>query len=59
MSGKVWTPMEVKALRKRLGLSQVKFAAALGVSFCSVNRWENDKTEPMRWAKRLLDELDK
>ncbi len=37
----------VKETRKRLGLTQLQFAQALGVSFQSVNRWERGKTKPL------------
>ncbi|MBM3313795.1 helix-turn-helix domain-containing protein, partial [candidate division WOR-3 bacterium] len=41
-------------LRKRLGLTQVAFAELLGVSFVTVNRWENGKSEP---SDRLWEEI--
>lgn len=34
------TPLEVKALRRRLGWTQRQLAAALGVTVTSVARWE-------------------
>lgn len=36
----------VKSIRSQLGMSQQAFAAALGVSFATVNRWENGKARP-------------
>ncbi|MCC6362980.1 MAG: DUF3883 domain-containing protein [Bryobacterales bacterium] len=42
------TPEQIKAARIQLGMSQQAFAAALGVSFATVNRWENDKAKPQR-----------
>ena len=39
-------PEQIKRLRTRLQLSQQAFAAALGVSFATVNRWENGKAKP-------------
>jgi putative transcriptional regulator len=48
-------PEMVKALRKQLGLSQEDLAHALGVSFATVNRWENGKTSPSRLALRQLE----
>jgi len=44
---------QIKQLRQRLGMSQVKFAEFLGVSFASVNRWENRQTRPsnLAWIK--------
>jgi DNA-binding transcriptional regulator YiaG len=41
------TALLVRETRKRLGLTQVQFAQTLGVSFQSVNRWENCKTKPL------------
>lgn len=36
----------LRSLRSRLGLTQVELADLLGVSFVTVNRWENRKTRP-------------
>jgi putative transcriptional regulator len=44
----------VRELRFRLGLTQEQFAAELGVTFVSVNRWENSKTQPSPMAMRLM-----
>ena len=35
----------VKQYRARLGLTQVELSARLGVSFATVNRWENGPDE--------------
>lgn len=40
------TPGQILAKRKGLGLSQVKFAAALGVSVKKVSAWEHGKAVP-------------
>ncbi|MGO9531072.1 MAG: helix-turn-helix domain-containing protein [Syntrophobacteraceae bacterium] len=40
----------VKRVRSQLGLSQEDFAHALGVSFATINRWENGKTSPSKLA---------
>ncbi len=48
---------EVKALRCRLKLTQTEFARTLGVSFATVNRWENGKTRPSKLARRQFNEL--
>ena len=37
---------QILSKRKRLGLSQVKFAAALGVSVKKVSAWEHGKALP-------------
>ncbi|MBF0342295.1 MAG: helix-turn-helix transcriptional regulator [Magnetococcales bacterium] len=45
----------VKAVRHQLKISQEDLANALGVSFATVNRWENAKTTPSRLARRQFD----
>jgi DNA-binding XRE family transcriptional regulator len=44
-------------LRAKLNLSQEKLAKLLGVSFMSVNRWENDKYAPTKLVKVKLLQL--
>ena len=44
----------VKATRKALGLSQEGLAAALNVSFSTVNRWENGRAVPSDMAQAAL-----
>src|SRR5499426_4069177 len=51
------TPKEIKALRERLQLTQEVFASILGVSFATVNRWENGKTMPTGDYARVLQTL--
>jgi len=45
-------PELVKEVRRQLGLTQGELAHALGVSFATVNRWENGKTKPSKLAQR-------
>ncbi len=40
----------VKEARHQLGLSQEELAHELGVSFATINRWENAKTVPFKLA---------
>ncbi len=47
----------VRETRQRLELSQAKFAAKLGVSFQSVNRWENGRTKPLPVALKQIEHL--
>lgn len=47
----------VKSLRDQLGLSQEKFAAKLGVTFSSVNRWENGHRKPSPLAMKQIEIL--
>lgn len=44
---------KIKRMRAKLGLTQVQLAERLGVSFASVNRWENGQSNPSRlsWAQ--------
>jgi DNA-binding transcriptional regulator YiaG len=45
----------IRALRDRLGLSQEKLAAKLGVSFQTVNRWECGRVNPSPMALKLIE----
>lgn len=49
----------IKILREKMILSQTEFAALLGVSYNSVNRWENGVFEPTIEIKRKLVEMFK
>ena len=44
-------------LRLKLGVSQEELAHLLGVSFSSVNRWENGRNQPTKIAKLKLKKL--
>ena len=48
-------PALVKEVRRQLSLSQEDLARELGVSFATVNRWENEQSKPSRLAKAQLD----
>ena len=50
-------PKIIIKLRIKMNISQEELAHNLGVSFQSVNRWENGKYEPTKLAKAKLDEL--
>ena len=43
-----------KELRRSLIITQTELAGILGVSFASVNRWENGRYEPTTKIKRKL-----
>ena len=45
----------VKRVRKILQLSQEDLAYAVGVSFATINRWENGKNAPSKLAKRQFN----
>jgi len=44
----------VKHLRQSLGISQEELAHALNVSYVTINRWENGKTEPNKMTKMVF-----
>ena len=46
-------------LRLKLNVSQEELAKLLGVSFSSVNRWENGRHEPTKIAKAKLKKMFK
>ncbi len=52
-------PETVKEVRRQVGLSQEELARALGVSFATVNRWENGKTVPSKLAQRQFEQFCK
>ncbi|MBI3302780.1 MAG: helix-turn-helix domain-containing protein [Deltaproteobacteria bacterium] len=51
------TPKAIRELREHLQLTQEVFARILGVSFATVNRWENGKTMPTGDYARVLQTL--
>jgi len=55
-------PALVRELRRRLGVTQEQFAQKVGVTYSTVNHWENGKRIPLPFlVKRLLEmkqELD-
>ena len=48
-------PSMVKEVRKQLALSQEDLARELGVSYATVNRWENGQSKPSKLARAQLD----
>lgn len=47
----------VRSVRERFQLTQERFAAKLGVTFSSVNRWENGRAKPSPLAMKQLKNL--
>ncbi|MFH1941749.1 MAG: helix-turn-helix domain-containing protein [bacterium] len=45
---------QVKEIRLSLELTQEEFAHRLGVTLCTVSRWETGKTTPSRLAKKQI-----
>ena len=50
---------KVKYVRTKLKLSQEDVARELGVSFATINRWENGSYNPSRLAKKAFDDFCK
>ena len=48
---------KVKQVRTTLKLSQEDFAHELGVSFATINRWENGNYNPSRLAKKAFEDF--
>ena len=48
---------ELKKLRQQQGWSQEDLARKIGVSFATVNRWENGKTKPSRLAQEKIKQV--
>ena len=48
---------QVMAVSTPLKLSQEELAHALGVSFATVNRWKNGKTNPAKLAQRQFEQF--
>lgn len=47
----------VRTTRSELGLTQEQLASKLGVTFASVNRWENGRVTPSRLALKQIEAL--
>lgn len=48
-------PELVKDVRRQLVISQKELAHEFGVSFATINRWENGKTTPFKLARAQFD----
>lgn len=51
--------IDVKAIRKRLGLTQVEFARRFGFEISSVRNWEQGRRRPEGPARVLLKVIEK
>ncbi|MEZ0329882.1 MAG: helix-turn-helix transcriptional regulator [Dissulfuribacterales bacterium] len=47
----------VRELRELTGLTQEKFAAKLGVTYPTINRWENGRARPSPLALNQIEDL--
>jgi DNA-binding transcriptional regulator YiaG len=48
-------PSLIKEIRRQLALSQEDLARELGVSYATVNRWENGLCKPSKLARAQLN----
>lgn len=55
----MYTPEKIKEIRMRMMMTQTEFAELLGISFASVNRYENGKSSPTFKVQRKLAEIKK
>jgi putative transcriptional regulator len=53
------TPIDVGAIRKKLNLSQAKFADRFGLSVATVRDWEQGRRSPDNTARTLLMVIDR
>lgn len=51
--------IDVKALRRRLGVTQVQFAARYGFKLATVRDWEQGRRQPVGPARVLLNVIDR
>jgi DNA-binding transcriptional regulator YiaG len=52
------SPAAIRSLRKSLGLTQQAFADMLGLSFVSINKWENSASAPTGLSEVMLELLN-
>ena len=50
-------PLDIKKIRKKLGLTQVELAARLGVDPITISRWERRLSRPSKLALHQLENL--
>jgi len=46
----------IREFRQSTGLTQEQFAAFLGVTYPTINRWENGRTTPSPMALKLIEQ---
>jgi putative transcriptional regulator len=49
--------LKIREIRLEAGLTQEQFATKIGVSFPTVNRWENQKAKPSPLALQKLQKI--
>lgn len=49
---------QVRAMRLFYGLTQVQLSERMGVSFATINRWENGQNSPLKLYWNKLKEIE-
>jgi putative transcriptional regulator len=49
----------IRELRLNLNMTQENFAHEIGVTFATVNRWENGRTQPNKVAQKVLKQMER
>lgn len=58
-TGDEFTNERIRRLRMELNMTQESFAHEIGVTFATVNRWENGRTTPNKVAQKVLRLMEK
>ena len=53
-----YSSSQIKAIRKKVGLTQAAFANCIGVTSKAVEKWESGKSIPSGSTARMLELLD-
>ena len=59
LNGEEFDREKIRQLRQDLNITQENFAHEIGVTFATVNRWENGRTIPNKVAQKVLKLLEK
>ncbi len=54
-----FSPIDVKAIREKIGMSQSEFASAFGISLGTLRHWERGDRKPRGPALVLLNVVEK
>lgn len=56
---RIMRPLDVRAIRRKTGMSQDQFATTFGVSPASLRNWEQGRRQPEGAARVLLTVIDR
>lgn len=57
MAKKALIAKQIQAIRDALEVTQEELATRLGVSFATINRWENGKSKPQKAQREAIEQL--